>query len=89
MRTVWWTLLVVEVVLLAFALLQRRSFRRREVSMPQYMVGGVWSSAGMILLIVSYLVGLDSPIGTVAMAGSFVCIALAIWQSTAAWRRNR
>ena len=87
MRLLWWILLLAEAVLLVWAVVVRRHFRRRHAPLPAYLAGNLWSGLGMLLLIGSYLVGLDSRLGIAMLAGSFVCIALSIRQSMVARRK--
>ena len=76
MQRLLWILLVVEACLLVHAVVQRRGFQRRRAPMPWYMAGTEWSIVAMLLLVISMLLGSDSPVAMAALAGSFACLAL-------------
>ena len=88
MQRVLWILLLVEIVVLASGIGQRWYLMRRQAAVPRYLISGISSGAGMILLITSALLGSESPVAIALLALGGVVAVLALWQALDGWRRQ-
>ncbi len=88
MRNLWWVMLVFAIGSLGYNIAKHLEYRRRQSPLPAYWSGGVWGALSMVLLIVSNLLDLESPVGMLTLGASCALLAVAILQSVRAERRR-
>jgi hypothetical protein len=88
MTAFWWVLFVGTLGSLTYNVVAARRRAARGEPTPWYVAGNIPGAIGMLCLISSYLVGIDSWLAMFLLAASFVFLGLDIAASLRARRRD-